>query len=62
MQQLRQGVTQYPATGNLIDQHGVRFTVDIPVTGPNGNTATVLTGWIYRPGSATPSLITLRVK
>ncbi len=33
-----------------LDQHGVRFTAFLPVTGRNGATATIETGWIVRPG------------
>ncbi|WP_375539180.1 DUF6883 domain-containing protein [Pseudomonas frederiksbergensis] len=36
--------------------------MDMPITGPNGNTATVRTGWIYDPGSSTPRMTTLYVK
>ena len=44
------------------DNHGQRITIDMPITGPNGKTATVRTGWIYDPGSSTPRLTTLYVK
>jgi hypothetical protein len=47
IQQLQQGVKQYPATVGKIDNFGTRFAVNIPVTGPNGNTAKVLSAWIY---------------
>jgi hypothetical protein len=33
-----------------IDGYGVRFTANLPVTGKNGKTATIETGWIVRPG------------
>gem|GEM_PF-527280 len=33
-----------------IDDYGVRFTANLPVTGKNGKTATIKTGWIVRPG------------
>ncbi len=33
-----------------IDNYGVRFTANLPVTGKNGETATIETGWIVRPG------------
>lgn len=62
LQQLQQGLTVYPAIPGVVDQYGSRFTVNIPVTGPNGNTVTVTTGWIYTPGSTTPALTTLFVK
>lgn len=60
--QIQDGVTKYPATPGKADQFGQRFTVDIPVTGPNGNTVQVRTGWIYDPGSSTPRLTTMFVK
>jgi hypothetical protein len=58
MLQLREGVMQHPAIPGKVDQFGVRFTVDIPVTGPAGS-GIVRTGWIYKPGSNTPELTTL---
>lgn len=33
-----------------LDEHGVRFTAYLPVTGRNGATATIETGWIVRRG------------
>lgn len=33
-----------------IDDYGVRFKANLPVTGKNGETATIETGWIVRPG------------
>lgn len=33
-----------------IDGYGVRFTANLPVTGKNGKTAIIETGWIVRPG------------
>lgn len=33
-----------------IDGYGVRFTANLPVTGLNGETATIETAWIVRPG------------
>ena len=43
------------------DEHGKRYTVILPITGPNGVTAEVLTGWILEPGSDRPRLTTARV-
>lgn len=60
--QLRAGVAQTPATPGVADAYGQRFTVDIPVTGPNGNTVLVRTGFIYDPGSTVPRLTTTYVK
>lgn len=44
------------------DQYGQRFTVDMLITGPNGNTATARTGWIFDVGSEIPRLTTIFVK
>lgn len=60
--QIQKGVTENPAIPGKSDQFGQRFTVDMPITGPNGNTVTVRSGWIYDPGSSTPRLTTLYVK
>jgi filamentous hemagglutinin len=59
---IQQGVLTNPAVMGKVDQFGQRFTVDMPITGPNGNTAAVRTGWIIDPGSATPRLVTAYVK
>jgi hypothetical protein len=50
--QIRDGVQRQAAVPKEIDEHGTRFGVDIPVTGPTGKSATVRTGSIYDPGSA----------
>lgn len=34
----------YPAKLGASDKFGQRITIDMPITGPNGNTATVRTG------------------
>ena len=62
MAKIQDGVRTNPAVLGKSDQFGQRFTVDMPITGPNGNTATVRTGWIIDPGSTTPRLTTLYVK
>jgi hypothetical protein len=43
------------------DTWGMKYTVVLPITGPNGCTADVHTAWIIRIGSDVPSLITLYV-
>lgn len=43
-------------------EYGQRYTVDIPITGPNGNTVNVRTGWIIKTGSDVPELTTIYVK
>ena len=45
-----------------LDVYGQRYTVDIPITGPNGNTVNARTGWIIKPDSNIPELTTIYVK
>lgn len=59
---VQEGAKLYPAQLGKADKFGQRITIDMPITGPNGNTATVRTGWIYDPGSSTPRMTTLYVK
>nr|WP_321443773.1 DUF6883 domain-containing protein [uncultured Cohaesibacter sp.] len=59
--QLMRGVRAQPATVGKLDQHGQRYTVEIPVRGPTGR-GTVVSGWILTPGSTAPKLTTVRVK
>jgi len=42
------------------DMHGKRYTVQLPVTGPNGDTEIVVTGWIVKVGTDYPSLTMAR--
>ncbi|HXG64376.1 MAG TPA: hypothetical protein VNO70_04665 [Blastocatellia bacterium] len=41
---------------------GIKYNVVLPITGPNGRTAEVLTVWIIRPGTDYPSLVTTYVQ
>ena len=59
---VQEGVRTNPATLGKADQFGQRFTVDMPITGPNSNTVMVRTGWIFDPGSTIPRLTTIYVK
>ena len=59
---VQEGAQLYPAKLGAADKFGQRITIDMPITGPNGNTATVRTGWIYDSGSSTPRMTTLYVK
>lgn len=59
MNQIYAKLPQCEAKIGVLDVYGQRFTVDIPITGPNGNTVIVRTGWIVRPNSANPELTTL---
>jgi len=56
--QIKQQLPSSNARLGVRDQYGQRFTVDMPITGPNGNTVTVRTGWIIETGSTVPRLIT----
>jgi Domain of unknown function (DUF6883) len=60
--QIREGVLRNPAVEGSSDQYGKRFNVDIPVTGPNGSTKTVRTGWIFDPGATRARLVTIFVR
>jgi filamentous hemagglutinin len=59
---VQEGARLYPAKLGVADKFGQRITIDMPIAGPNGNTATVRTGWIYDSGSSTPRMTTLYVK
>ncbi len=43
------------------DQHGKRYNVILPITGLNGRTVDVLTGWIIKVGTVYPALATTYV-
>ena len=59
--QIKEGIKREPAIPGAVDEHGVRFTVDVRVTGPAGS-ATVRTGWIYQTGTDVPRMTTGFVK
>lgn len=48
----------HAATLRNEDEYGKRYNIELPITGPNGNTVTVLTAWIVRPGTDYPFLVT----
>ncbi|WP_339366965.1 DUF6883 domain-containing protein [Photorhabdus antumapuensis] len=52
----------YSSILSNVDRFVQRITIGMPITGPNGKTAIVRTGWIYDLGSSTPRLTTLYVK
>ena len=60
--QIKQQLPNSEAVLGVKNEYGQRFTVDMQIKGPNGNTATVRTGWIFDIGSDTPRLTTLFVK
>jgi hypothetical protein len=62
MEQVQSKLPNSEAVLGVADQYGQRFTVDIPITGVNGNEAVVRTGWILEPGSEIPRMTTIFVK
>ncbi|WP_406044927.1 WXG100 family type VII secretion target [Micromonospora sp. NBC_00898] len=56
--QIRNGVREGAPMLGKADQYGQRWSVDVPLTGPNG-TIMVRTAWMLEAGSATPRLITI---
>ena len=62
MRQIYEKLPNSEAVLGQLDEYGQRYTVDIPITGPNGNTVNVRTGWIIKTGSDIPELTTLFVE
>ena len=62
IQQVYQKLPQSEVTRGTLDQYGQRYTVNLMITGPNGNTVNVRTGWIIKTGSDIPELTTIYVK
>ena len=62
MKQIYDKLSSSEAVLGKLDQYGQRYTVDILITGPNGNTVKVRTGWIIRTDSNIPELTTIFVK
>jgi hypothetical protein len=65
-QAIRNALCNHPAQLASDEPVGLKYTVVISITGPNGQTADVLTVWIYdcqADGSVSdyPRLVTLRV-
>jgi len=65
-QAIRDALCDHPARLARVELVGIKYIVVIPVTGPNGRTADVLTVWIYdaqADGSVSdhPRLVMLRV-
>lgn len=49
------------AEATQTSQWGSSYVVDLPIEGPNGNTAKVRTVWLFKTGADFPSLITVYV-
>jgi uncharacterized protein DUF6883 len=60
-QQIRDELPYYEAVLKEEDHHGKRYNVTLPVTGPNGRTVDVSTGWIVKTGTGYPFLVTALV-
>lgn len=61
MERIKAELPYHEAVFKEEDEHGKRYAVILPLTGPTGVTADVLTGWIVEPGSDHPRLTTARV-
>lgn len=61
MRQIYEKLPNSEAVLGKLDEYGQRYTVDILISGPNGNTVNVRTGWIIKTGSDVPELTTLFV-
>ncbi len=48
----------YEAVLDRKDNYGQRYNVTMPITGPNGKTADVLTAWIIETGQDYPRFVT----
>jgi len=62
MAQIQQQLPNSRAILGVNDKYGQRFTVDMSITGPNGKTVIVRTGWIIETGSTIPRLTTTYVQ
>ena len=62
IEQIQSKLPDSEAVLGELDMYEQRYTVDISITGPNGNTAIVRTGWIVETGSKVPRMTTLFVK
>lgn|SRR5437660_8039122 len=57
-QRILEALPYHEAVFRNEDEHGKRYNSELPITGPNGNTEVVLTGWIIRPETDYPFLTT----
>ncbi len=54
-------IRKYPAVYKDTTKYGKRYEVIMELTGPNGKTAKVLTGWLVENKTGRPRLITIHV-
>ncbi len=62
MRQIYDKLPSNKAVLGKLDQYRQRYTVDIPITGLNGNMVNARTGWIIKTDSNVPELTTIFVK
>ena len=61
LRQVKAKLGQYPANIGVKDKYGQRYSVIMDITGPNGKTAKVLTGWIDDAETGEMRLTTIHV-
>ena len=59
--QVRQGLEKYKAKGRKATQYGKPYEVSMVITGANGKTAKVKSGWIVDKGGDIPRLVSIYV-
>ena len=62
IRQLYEWIANNPPIKNREDIHGERFESETMMTGRNGKKASVISGWIRRPGESIMQLTSIRVK
>ncbi|MFY1615877.1 DUF6883 domain-containing protein [Micromonospora sp. WMMD736] len=58
IQQIREGILASKPLPGKADDFGQRWSVDLPLTGPDG-TITVRTAWILENGASAPRMVTI---
>jgi len=61
IRQVKRKLPNYEAILRGSNQKGYTFRIDMPITGPNGRTVLVRTGWIIHFNTTTPRLTTIYV-
>lgn len=61
VREIRTGLAQYRASARKATQYGQPFEVQMVITGANGNTAKIKTGWIIDRDSDIPRLTTVYI-
>lgn len=59
--EIRRGLAQYRAVSRKATQYGQPFEVQMVITGANGRTAKIKTGWIIESDSTVPRLTTVYI-